>query len=77
MNTTAGTDTIATLDADYPGWHVWRGRSDNRLRGWYATRKTRPTSLEYRAGLYRTLAADDPAGLRAQLEQQAEIESRL
>lgn len=77
MSTTARPDTIATLSKDYPEWHVWRGRSGDRLKGWHATRKTRPTSMEYRASLYRTLAADDPAHLREQLEQQAEIESRL
>lgn len=77
MSTTAEPDTIATLSRDYPGWHVWRGRSGDKLKGWYATRTTRPTSMEYRQGLYRTLGADDPENLRQQLEQQAEREGLL
>lgn len=74
MSTTAKPDTIATLTEDFPTWHIWRGRSDDRLKGWYATRKRRLSNMEYREGLFRTLAADDPQGLRGQLEQQAAIE---
>jgi hypothetical protein len=77
MSTTVKPDTIATLSKDYPTWHVWRGRSGTKLKGWYATRHHRLSNMEYREGLFRTLAADDPAGLREQLEQQAAIEARL
>jgi hypothetical protein len=49
---------------------------DAELKGWYATRRERLTSIEYHAGLFRTLAADDPNGLRLQLELQTEIQSR-
>ena len=71
MDATADSDTIATLVEEFSGWHIWRGRSGHQLRGWYATRRERLTSMEYRAGLFRTLAADDPNGLREQFEQTA------
>jgi hypothetical protein len=75
MDATTDSDTIATLVADFPGWHIWRGRSGDQLMGWYATRQERLTSMEYRAGLFRTLAADDSRGLREQLEQQTAIQT--
>lgn len=77
MSTTAEPDTITTLAEGFPGWHVWRGRSGDGLKGWYATRQQRLSSMEYREGLFRTLAADDPGSLREQLEQQTAIEARL
>jgi hypothetical protein len=74
---TADTDAITVLGEGFPGWCVWRGRDGDKLASWYATRRERLTDMEYCEGLYRTLAADDPNGLREQLEEQADIEARL
>lgn len=70
-------DTPSALAEEFPGWHVWRSQEEqNTPKGWYATREQPLSSMEYRQGLYRTLASDDPDGLRTQLEQQARREER-
>ncbi|GAA4510837.1 hypothetical protein GCM10023191_074050 [Actinoallomurus oryzae] len=76
MDATADSDPMTTLVEEFSGWHIWRGRSGHQLSGWYATRRKRLTNAEFRAGLFRTLAADDPHGLREQLEQQAAIQNQ-
>jgi hypothetical protein len=69
-------DTPDTLAEEFPGWHIWRSRGqgeDGKVvpKGWYATREQPLADMAHRQGLYLTVAADDPDGLRAQLEQQA------
>jgi hypothetical protein len=76
MDATADSDTIATLVEEFSGWHIWRGRNGHHLKGWYATRGEHLTNAQYRAGLFRTLAADDSAGLREQLERQVAIQEQ-
>jgi hypothetical protein len=68
---------LAGLAAEFPGWHVWRSR-DGRGRdaGWNATRRRRPGPGALAAGVLGKVAADGPAELRAQLEQQHAIETR-
>lgn len=70
-------EPLADLAADFPGWHIWRGR-DGRgsLKGWYATRHRRLRAAELSAGLAATLGAGDAEGLRALLAQQLVIEER-
>lgn len=57
MDATADSDTMTTLVEDFSGWHIWRGRGGHQLSGWYATRRKRLTNAEFRARLFRTLAA--------------------
>lgn len=76
MSATTKPDTVASLGEEFPDWHVWRGRSGTHLRGWYATRRRRLSTADYHDGLFRTLGADNPEGLREQLEQQCAIEAR-
>lgn len=78
MNVTTDLEagTVAALAGEFPGWHVWRGRSGNRPSGWHATRdrhrKLSPADLA--AGLLRTLEAPSAAALREQMEQQRVLE---
>jgi hypothetical protein len=61
-------DDMSVLAADFPGWHIWRSRSQSgREGGWNATRKGRAPRL---AGALRILAEADPEALRAALGQQ-------
>lgn len=75
--TAAELDTVEALGDDFPKWHIWRGHSGITLGGWYATRRQPLSDMEYHAGLYRTLGADDPGDLRKQLEQQTSRETSL
>ena len=64
---------MATLAADFPGWHIWRSRSmSGRETGWNATRKGRFPRL---AGSLPMLAAADAAALRSALAQQRGTET--
>jgi hypothetical protein len=78
MQSAAPGDPLTDLTADYPAWHIWRGR-DGRGRDadWYATRRRRLTVRETAAGLRTTLSAAVPDSLRGLLEQQEVIESGL
>jgi hypothetical protein len=69
--------TLAELAAEFPGWHVWRGR-DGRgaYQGWFATRRRRVAAAKAAAGLTVTLSAGDPASLHGMLVQQQIIEER-
>jgi hypothetical protein len=59
------TDDLAVIGADFPGWHIWRGRSaSGRETDWHATSKRREDGKRMR------LAAADAAGLRALLAQE-------
>jgi hypothetical protein len=73
----AQAETLAGLAADYPGWHIWRGRDGRGAdKGWYATRQRRLRPEELNAGAAATLGADEGTGLRAKLAQQQVIEER-
>lgn len=66
--TTARSDDMAAIAADFPGWHIWRSRSlSGRETGWNATRKGRFPRL---AGSLPMLASTDATGLRSALGQQ-------
>lgn len=59
---------MAALAMDFPGWHVWRSRSQSgRETGWNATRKGRFPRL---AGALPMVAAADAGALRSSLGQQ-------
>jgi hypothetical protein len=68
---------LAGLAADFPGWHVWRGRDGRGAdQGWFATRRRRLSAAQAAAGLTATLSAGDPESLQAKLAQQRVIEER-
>lgn len=52
---------IASLEADFPGWRVWQTTD---LGSWWASRRGPDWNREP-----RTLAADSPEGLRAELHE--------
>lgn len=67
-------ERIAQLEAEFPGWHIWRSSAGR----WWATR----TGLVLRrdelgAGRVMTVDADDEAGLREQLATQANLDRDL
>jgi hypothetical protein len=67
-------DDMATLAADFPGWHVWRGRSGTgALTDWHAT----ASRALRRAGTLGRLTAADARGLRALLGQQQALRRDL
>lgn len=72
-------EVTAGLEADYPGWHIWRGRDGSGTPcGWYATRcGASPAAREGRAGLEMTVCGEDEDELRAALDVQAEREAAL
>jgi hypothetical protein len=65
---TVRADDMAALTADFPGWHIWRSRSQSgRDVGWNATRKGRaPRDV----GVLSMLAEADAGALRSALAQQ-------
>ena len=65
---------LADLAAEFPGWHIWRGRDGRGAdQGWFATRRRRPAAADAAAGLVATLSADDAMSLRGLLAQQQVI----
>ncbi|MGH3240262.1 MAG: hypothetical protein ACRDNL_07765 [Spirillospora sp.] len=60
-------DLKAAIEEDFPGWQVWRSDAGR----WYATRSGDLTDAQLQAGYAMTVAADDPAGLRRLLLDQA------
>lgn len=70
-------EAVDALARDYPGWHIWRGRNGSgQPTGWYATRQRRLSARERDAGLFPTLAAENPRHLRQQLARQSEAQWR-
>jgi hypothetical protein len=71
----AGRDEgIAQLEAEFPGWHIWRSNADR----WWATR----TGVVLRredlgTGRVMTVDADDPNALRDQLTVQASLDREI
>ena len=60
-------DLKAAVEREYPGWQVWHSDAGR----WYATRSGDLSDADLQAGYAMTLAADDPAGLRVLLAEQA------
>lgn len=60
-------DAKAAIEGDFPGWQVWRSDAGR----WYATSSRDLTDAELQAGCAMTVAADDSAGLRELLAEQA------
>jgi hypothetical protein len=68
---------LAELAAEFPGWHVWRGRDGRGAdQGWFATWRRRLSAAQVAAGLVATLSAGDPESLHGMLAQQRAIEER-
>ncbi|MEO3782052.1 hypothetical protein ABGB12_01885 [Actinocorallia sp. B10E7] len=64
-------DLKANIETEHPGWVVWRSDAGR----WYATRSGDLTDAQLDAGLAMTLAADDEAGLRRRLDEQARVDT--
>jgi hypothetical protein len=67
-------EQLAKLEAEFPGWHIWRSDA-GRL---WATRtgavlRRQPLG----AGRVMTVDADDPGALRSQLFTQAELDREI
>ena len=67
-------ERITEIEAEYPGWHIWRSNAGR----WWATR----TGLVLRrddlgTGRVMTLDADDEPGLCAQLARQVSLDRDL
>ncbi|MFI7044045.1 hypothetical protein [Streptosporangium sandarakinum] len=70
--------TLEDLARDFPGWLIWRGRGSDGPEGWYATRRGASLSEEeLNMGLAETVSGTDDVELLGQLQEQAEIGSRL
>jgi hypothetical protein len=63
-------DLKAAIEGDFPGWQVWRSDAGR----WYATRSGDLSDAQLQAGFAMTVAADDSAGLRRLLLEQARQE---
>lgn len=77
MQTMTDELALADLAADFPGWHIWRGR-DGRGNDtdWHATRRQRLAAAQLNAGMLASLSAGSAASLRALLGQQQVITGR-
>jgi len=67
-------ERISQLEAEFPGWHIWRSNADR----WWATRTgvvVRREDLGTRRVM--TVDADDPSGLRDQLIVQASLDREI
>ena len=61
----------ADLEAEFPGWHVWRSNAGR----WWATRTGAVLRREeLGTGRVMTVDADDAGALRNQLHQQARLD---
>jgi hypothetical protein len=67
-------ERIAQLEAEFPGWHIWRSNADR----WWATR-TGVVQRREDLGTRRvmTVDADDPGALRDQLIVQAALDQEI
>jgi hypothetical protein len=65
---------IAQLEAEFPGWHIWRSNADR----WWATRTGAvPHREDLGTGRVMTVDADDPNALRDQLTVQASLDREI
>jgi hypothetical protein len=67
-------ERIAQLEAEFPGWHIWRSNAGR----WWATRTGFVLHREsLGTGRVMTLDDDDDRGLRDQLATQLTLDSQL
>lgn len=67
-------ERVAQLEAEFPGWHIWRSSGGR----WWATRTGSVLRREdLGTGRVMTVDADDEPGLREQLGTQAALDSEL
>jgi hypothetical protein len=67
-------ERVALLEAEFPGWHIWRSNAGR----WWATRTgSVPRRDDLGTGRVMTLDADDEPELRGQLESQVSLDSEL
>ena len=67
-------DQVAELEADFPGWHVWRSNAGR----WWATRTGAVLRREdLGTGRVMTVDADDVGALRVQLRAQAQLDREV
>ena len=67
-------ERIAQLEAEFPGWHIWRSSAGR----WWATRTgTVPRREDLGTGRVMTLDADDASALRGQLTGQASLDREI
>jgi hypothetical protein len=63
-------DTPKKIEADHPGWHVWRSKCGDVLVNWVATR------LAPGAGVSHTVICDSSEALRAALVDERMLAAR-
>jgi hypothetical protein len=67
-------ERIAQLEAEFPGWHIWRSNADR----WWATRTGTVLRREdLGTGRVMTVDADDPGALHEQLIAQASLDGEI
>ena len=67
-------ERIAQLEAEFPGWHIWRSNAGR----WWATRTGSVVRRdELGTGRVMTLDADDATDLRQQLAGQARFDREV
>jgi len=67
-------ERIAQLEAEFPGWHIWRSNAGR----WWATRTGSVVRRdELGTGRVMTLDADDATDLRQQLAAQARLDREV
>jgi hypothetical protein len=67
-------ERVAQLEAEFPGWHIWRSSAGR----WWATRTGFVLRREnLGTGRVMTLDADDEPDLRGQLTTQADLDREL
>jgi hypothetical protein len=67
-------ERIAELEADFPGWHIWRSNAGR----WWATRTgTVLRRDDLGIGRVMTVDADDAVGLREQLSKQLRVDREI
>jgi hypothetical protein len=67
-------ESVAQLEAEFPGWHIWRSNAGR----WWATRTGTVLHRED-LGTTRvmTVDGDDPTALRDQLAVQASLDREI
>ena len=64
-------EQLAELEAEFPGWHVWRSNAGR----WWATRTGSVLRREdLGTGRVMTVDADDASSLRSQLHAQIRLD---
>jgi hypothetical protein len=67
-------ERIAPIEAEFPGWHIWRSSAGR----WWATRTGTVVRREdLGTGRVMTVDADDENGLRDQLAAQVRLDREI